>query len=408
MEVDMQNQTHRRSESGQALVLLAFSFIVLLAFAGLAIDGGILYTERRRAQNAADAAAMAGALGILNGWDPVAAAYTLAADNGYGNNLTDNWVTVQRPPSEGSNAGDWNYIFVRIRARVDPVFAHLVYAGELENTVTAIARARPPNSTPLLSGHALVGLAPHGCSVVWSHGSNLSSIEGAGIFVNSDDPDCALVSNGGNQLLVTGGEIRVVGGWEIGNNSTVSPNPLSGAQPVQVPQIAPPTCTQDAVVNTATNTVSPGNVSSLDFHTGDWTLEEGIYCVTNGFTINGGSVTGTNVMFYVESGAISWSGNATIRLDAPDDGEFAGMLVYQDVANTDRMTVNGGSGSSFTGTIFVPGAEIQVNGTGGADGFHSQLVGNKVDLSGTADLRVIYNPSENYTLREPGKVDLTE
>jgi len=404
----MHKQTHRRSESGQALVLLALSFIVLLAFAGLAIDGGILYTERRRAQNAADAAAMAGALGILNEWDPVVAAYARAADNGYDNDQADNWVEVYRPPIEGPNAGDWNYIMVRIRGTVTPVFAHFVYDGALENTVTAMARAKPPTSAPLLDGQALVGLAPHGCSVVWSHGSNMSSIEGSGIFVNSDDPDCALVANGGNQLMVTGGEIRVVGGWEIGNNSTISPTPLSGALPVRAPQIEPPTCSQDAVVDNATFTVSPGNVSSLDFMNGDWTLEPGIYCVTNGFRINGGSVTGTDVMFYVESGAVSWSGSATIRLDAPDSGEFAGMLVYQDEANTDRMTVNGGSGSSFTGTIFVPGAEIQVNGTGGADGFHSQLIGNKVDLSGTADLRVIYDPAQNYVLREPGKVDLTQ
>lgn len=404
----MQQGKAARSESGQALVLLAISIVVLLAFAGLAIDGGILYTERRRAQNAADAAAMAGALGILNGWDPVTAAYGRTADNGFDNNQADNWVTVQWPPAEGANAGDWNYLLVRIRARVKPVFAHLVYAGELENTVTAVARAKPPRSSPLLAGQALVGLAPHGCSVVWSHGNNMSSIEGSGIFVNSDDPDCALVSNGGNQLVVTGGEIRVVGGWEIGNNSSITPTPISAAQPVSVPDIEPPTCTQEAVVNNATHTVTPGNVSSLDFNNGDWTLEPGIYCVTDGLRINGGSVTGQDVMFYVESGAVTWSGNATIHLDAPEDGAFAGMLVYQDPDNDNRMTVNGGSGSSFTGTIFVPGGEIQVNGTGGSDGFHSQLIGNKVDLSGTADLRVIYDPSDNYVLREPGTVDLTQ
>jgi Putative Flp pilus-assembly TadE/G-like len=404
----MNHPGRRRAESGQAMVLLALSIVALLGFAGLAIDGGILYTERRRAQNAADAAAMAGALGILNGWDPIWSAYSRAADNGYDNNLAENWVEVYRPPIEGPNAGDWNYVMVRIRARVTPVFIHLVYSGPLENTVTAVARAKPPTSAPLLSGQALVGLSPHGCSVVWSHGTSMSSIEGSGIFVNSDDPDCALVANGGNELFVTGGDIRVVGGWEVGNNSNVVPVPISGAQPVRPPEVKPPTCSQNAVKNNATNTVSPGNISSLDFTNGDWTLEPGIYCVTNGFRINGGSVTGEDVMFYVESGAVSWSGNATIRLDAPDDGEFAGMLLYQSPSNGSTMTVNGNSGSAFTGTIFVPGAEIQVNGTGGSDGFHSQLVGYKVDLSGTADLRVIYNPAEQYVLREPGKVDLTQ
>jgi hypothetical protein len=48
------------SERGQAIVILALMMIGLLAFAALAIDGGNAYVERRRAQNAADAAALAG------------------------------------------------------------------------------------------------------------------------------------------------------------------------------------------------------------------------------------------------------------------------------------------------------------------------------------------------------------
>ncbi len=48
-------------DSGQALVILAIGLLALIAFVGLAIDGGRLYAERRRAQNAADAIALAGA-----------------------------------------------------------------------------------------------------------------------------------------------------------------------------------------------------------------------------------------------------------------------------------------------------------------------------------------------------------
>ncbi len=49
-----------KNERGQALVILAFALIALLASVGLAIDGGRLYTARRQAQNTADAVAMAG------------------------------------------------------------------------------------------------------------------------------------------------------------------------------------------------------------------------------------------------------------------------------------------------------------------------------------------------------------
>lgn len=47
-------------EQGQTVVVVAFAIIALLAFAGLAIDGGTAYLNRRRMQNAADAAALAG------------------------------------------------------------------------------------------------------------------------------------------------------------------------------------------------------------------------------------------------------------------------------------------------------------------------------------------------------------
>lgn len=396
------------TESGQALVLLALAFIVLVAFVGLAIDGGIVYTERRRAQNAADAAALAGALSILNGGEAISPGFARALDNGYDNNQVDNWVEVHNPPIDGMYTGNLNYVQVKIRARVTPVFSQLVFNGPLENRVLAIARARPSVAQPLLDGQALVGLAPHGCSVVWSHGNNVSSIEGSGIFVNSDDPDCAMVANGGNELSVTGGQIYVVGGWEVGNNSSVNPLPISGVQQVRTPVIDPPECDSGGTVDSGTKTATPGNIDGFDIQNGDWTLAPGVYCIDNGFRLNGGSITGTGVTFYVKSGAISWSGNATIHVTAPTDGEWAGMLVYQDPGDTDRATINGGSGSTFTGTIFIPAAEVQVNGTGGADGFHSQIVGYKVDLSGTADMRIIYQPEENYVIREPGKVDLTE
>lgn len=50
-----------KNENGQGIVMLALLLVVLLVFAALAIDAGNAYTEKREAQNAADAAAMAGA-----------------------------------------------------------------------------------------------------------------------------------------------------------------------------------------------------------------------------------------------------------------------------------------------------------------------------------------------------------
>lgn len=46
---------------GQVLVWVAVLLVVLLAIAGLAIDGGIGLSQRRQMRNAADAGALAGA-----------------------------------------------------------------------------------------------------------------------------------------------------------------------------------------------------------------------------------------------------------------------------------------------------------------------------------------------------------
>ncbi len=52
---------------GQALVLIAIAFVSLLALTALALDGSNAYGQRRRAQNGADAGALAGARFL---WDP--------------------------------------------------------------------------------------------------------------------------------------------------------------------------------------------------------------------------------------------------------------------------------------------------------------------------------------------------
>ena len=57
----MRKGTGGEAERGQAMVLFALAAVGLLVMVGLAIDGGTVFLERRRMQNAADAAALAGA-----------------------------------------------------------------------------------------------------------------------------------------------------------------------------------------------------------------------------------------------------------------------------------------------------------------------------------------------------------
>ncbi|MBN1955207.1 MAG: Tad domain-containing protein [Anaerolineae bacterium] len=54
-------ERNERNERGQTVVIVAFMVVVLLLMAGLAVDGGTAYLNRRRMQNAADAGSLAGA-----------------------------------------------------------------------------------------------------------------------------------------------------------------------------------------------------------------------------------------------------------------------------------------------------------------------------------------------------------
>ncbi|HYM51083.1 MAG TPA: pilus assembly protein TadG-related protein, partial [Candidatus Limnocylindrales bacterium] len=65
----------RRRQSGQAIVLVAASALVLSAILMLALDGGLLFVDRRQIQSAADAAALAGGDQL---WQAFPQTYTLS------------------------------------------------------------------------------------------------------------------------------------------------------------------------------------------------------------------------------------------------------------------------------------------------------------------------------------------
>src|SRR5215208_5318711 len=87
---------HARHERGQALILIALAAVGLFGFTALAIDGSRKFSDRRHAQNAADAAALAAALASSRGADDPSSTSTatdVATTNGY-DGLATNDVSV--------------------------------------------------------------------------------------------------------------------------------------------------------------------------------------------------------------------------------------------------------------------------------------------------------------------------
>ena len=133
---------HTKYEKGQALIIIVFAIFGLVGLTGLTIDGGNVYSDRRHAQNAADAAVMAAALTSVRGGDWHTAGMARAADNDYDNNGTSNIVQVVSPPISGTYAGNPDYIQVLITSHVDTYFAGVVGIHQMTNRVQAVSKTK--------------------------------------------------------------------------------------------------------------------------------------------------------------------------------------------------------------------------------------------------------------------------
>ena len=105
---------NRAASHGQVLVVFALGLTALLAAAGVAVDIGRFYSERRFLQNAADSAALAAANALIRGDSDVNA--RIAAENTLTQNFAGdpNGVVPTLPPAtpvyEAGHSGDPSYL----------------------------------------------------------------------------------------------------------------------------------------------------------------------------------------------------------------------------------------------------------------------------------------------------------
>src|SRR5512135_3223457 len=170
----METKSHER---GQALIIIVFALIVLFGITGLAVDGGMAYSDRRHAQNAADSSALTGALELVRGrsnWKALAT--SVAQTNGYVTQGSDITVAISNPPGAGCNGQLWkpsagqddqnpaHYVQAVIHTTVHTYFAPVIGVRTVRNCVEAVARADPPINGSPFPGEAIIGLDPNGLS----------------------------------------------------------------------------------------------------------------------------------------------------------------------------------------------------------------------------------------------------
>ena len=199
-----------RTQKGQALILIVFAVIGLIALTGLAVDGSATYSNRQGAQNAAETAALTGALDLANSHSSSAVgdAKGAAKTSGFDyQNTAANTVTVNLG-SSGFTAGcngttpsfsnASQYVQVIITTNVNTSFSSIVGMKQMHNCVDAIARGQSGTSGSMFNGAAIVSTGnAGGCTDINVNSNGSVQTTGGGIFDNCSSSSALMVGSNG-------------------------------------------------------------------------------------------------------------------------------------------------------------------------------------------------------------------
>jgi Putative Flp pilus-assembly TadE/G-like len=375
-------QNRRSPRRGTVLALVVISLTVLLMVLGYCLDGGLLLTERRKLQAAADAAALAGAADLFlhypknNGADSgsaAASAVAIAKANGYENDGSANpQATIEtrvfgQKYLGGPKAGqlvERAYIEVTITYHQPRYFSALMGSGPLPVAARAVATGSwgIPKFGMLVLEPSKVGLKLGGNGIV--------NVTTGMIVVNSTDSGA--ITNQSNATLQAK-EIDITGGLSGAGTITTSPvanNINYGVPPSPDPFSTLPAPSQPATGDSAvplrdqgqdkhrTNMVSKlvasGQISQAfgdSFLAGSgrlYLVEPGMYDSSNKITANPPGNNdivvfrqasfGKNGIYYLKDNGFSSTG-ASLLMDPDDSG---GMMFYNAGTGTsDNINITG-------------------------------------------------------------------
>jgi Flp pilus assembly protein TadG len=403
----LSSTTDPRRERGQVLVIFALVLVTLMIFAALAFDTGMMLVERRDQQNAADAAALAGARFLPGSTaDAEAAARSVATANGFTEGLNSVSVDVSFP-STGK-------IEVLIDADRSSIFGGIIGQPTWDIGSKAVA----VNQDGVPAPFAMLSLEEVDCDAIQVTGNGSVTANG-NIQVNSECPDGALHRGGSGSITVTaeGAACNVVGDikdpgdkieCEKNEGAQSIPDPLEGLAPPD-PQGVPDAPVQEAGGTKDIPDACPGGASpataaapaACQFTSAyagtTWRLFPGDY--PGGLKLQGGTFYLEAGIYYIAGGGLEITGNgsATTSVDGGTVLDF-GVLIYntEDTDYTDEcaagtataptdmciqpIVLNGSdasirlypldSGTPWDGIVIfsdrnldAPGDDLQVNGS---------------------------------------------
>lgn len=395
-----------REESGQMVLLFAILLPVLLGFAAIAIDIGILRYQKEQLQSAADAAAIASTLEASYCGGSVCpmmeqAAKQSMAENGYNNvtlvtdqcsgtqgvSSTGITLALNNPPCAlGSNdPNDGNPDSVEtIASKQEPTYFGRLFGFD---HVTVSARAEGSVGSSPYCGYISVvpaGTAAPDNYAAWMMNSGSHLTASCGFLDGSSDGTAFLADSGAHVATTTntihGGDLLNGGGNSVHVSPAPStyalalPDPLAFMKPLANPYA---TC-QSLTGGKIPSPLPAGCYSGLTLNSGTKIqLDSGLYYFTGPIILDSGSsITGTDVTWYLTGGgSLTMNSGSNLNISAPvgtsnqtgkanSANALYNVLFYQGPTDSNTITYDGGSKSALQGVFYAPDAEMDINSGG--------------------------------------------
>lgn len=132
-------------------------------------------------------------------------------------------------------------------------------------------------------------------------------------------------------------------------------------------------------------TVAPGRYKNLSLD-GTKVLQPGLYYIEGSLTFKG-DITGSGVTIFMADGGITVNGNASISLDAPQEGPYAGMLFMSARTNTSDHKFNGNGATDLNGVLYFPSGEVTYLGNNATTTTCMRIVADTIIMSGSSNIR---------------------
>lgn len=371
---------------GATAIILAISMSAMVGLAGLGIETGLWFSEKRQYQTAADAAAVSGAFLLAAADASGTPCYTSGAcltairalgksaanSNGFAASTTPpNTISITQGNWNGStytaNGSPLNAVKAVITEQKRPLLAAVYSTANVSIGASAIANV----VHNFAGGGCVLSLAKTGAGALMFSGN--ASLNSPGCVTASNSSDACSISTNGSPTLNTA-DIYTAGSYCIGANTTFSTAgnlvPVTGAAPVPDPfadtfpsNPSMPVSCAGAVNFPNSTSFTPGTYNGVNFNgASTYTFAAGTYYICGNFKASATINTGAGGATFIVQGTIDVTGSGTLA--APSSGTYSGILFYQPGSSSAQQAdkINGGSNLILTGAIYLPGGNLTFNG----------------------------------------------